>query len=215
MRFVTPSSFVLALAMMFLPWVDIRCDLPGMGTVTVATQKGFETITGKVDQGELPGQGMGGKQAPGAKEKKLDKVDSAVLVIAWAGLAAAGVVLGLVLPPSGARKALLGLCAVAAVACLVAQAFVLKFPITKEVDKEMDAAKAALKQGGGAAGGAGGANVNLGGLGGVGNAPQPEAKTVLRPGFWLAVLLTAAALVGVAMEGSDTSAVGRRRREEE
>jgi hypothetical protein len=196
MRFITPSALLFALVMLVLPWIEIRCDAgPPLGSITVIEQNGIQTMTGQYS--------LGSSAKGKANVNPSDKLDPALFVIGWAVLAALGVIIGLVVPMGASRTFLLGVCSLAAVACLVVQGFVVKFPVVLRMEKDKAEKKdlgPALQLG---------PNLNnMGGLqpnipGGLKpNIPQPEAKAVLVLGFWLALAATAAACAGVVVEAS-------------
>jgi hypothetical protein len=197
MRFISPSMLLLALIALVLPWVDVRCE-----SMSLVTQTGIQAVMGEAsiskDLKDL--QKMGDKGQGGDQEVKPfgDKGESAVLVIVWATLAAAGVLLGLVLGLSRGRAFLLGACAVGGVACLLVQAYVVKFPIEEATRKDMGKNQAKKP------------NPGLPGA----NLPEPKFSVELKAGFWLALGATLASLGGVIAECAVGSPSPRRRRDE-
>jgi hypothetical protein len=158
MRFLTPSAFLFALLMLTFPWLEIRCDGESM-----VKQTGFQTMTGhytlhnklkylrehpeifeeprdrlKPEPGKAGREGGGRQNGPVADAPKFDSeqaVDSAWLVVIWAGLVFLGGSLGVVLSRGLLRALLLGALASAALVCLLSQAFVLQFPAFRGKEK--------------------------------------------------------------------------------
>jgi hypothetical protein len=206
MRFVTPSALLFGLVMLVLPWLEVRCDAgPPVGSLTIIQQNGIQTMTGQYSLGsrfsELEKKAGGGNAGPGAGKR--DKVDPAPFVIGWAALAGLGFVLGLVVPLGSSRTLLLGACSLAAVACLIVQGFVVKFPAARDVEKDKAEKKdlGPALQLGPKLNNPGGLQPNIPG-GPQPNIPQPELKTILQFGFWLALAATVAACAGVVVEAS-------------
>jgi len=192
MRFLSPSLMLLSLIALPLPFLEVSC-----AGHKFITQNGIQTITGEHTVATDMEQQMGGKAGAGGANQggppmmqKGKKVDSAFLVIVWAGLLVVGALLGFLLPAGPSRGPLLGLLAAAAAACLLAQGFVLKFPLAKEADKANAELKAAPQGMQGFPGG--GANVGM---------PNLSLETKFGPGFWLGVALPLVALAAAFAGG--------------
>ena len=199
MRYVSPSLMLLGLIALPLPFLDIRCQ-----GQSVATQSGIQAMQGQHSEKADMGAGM---KPGGAQQNK--KLDAAPLVMGWAGLLAVGAIAGFLMPPSSARVSLLSLLALGAAACLIAQGFVLKFPLAKEVDNFNTEMQGQLKQG------MQGAQGVPGFPGGAGNPVagqmmgQAKLEATFGLGFWLGVLAPLGAFAAALAGGSGSTAPRR------
>src|SRR5439155_4754248 len=125
----------------------------------------------------------------------------------WAALLAVGAIAGFVMPTSSARVGLLSLLAPGAAACLIAQAFVLKFPLAKEVDNFNTGMQAGLKEGMQGMQGLAGAGANP--MAGINPMAQAKLETTFGPGFWLGVLAPLGAFAAALARGSGGAAPRR------
>jgi hypothetical protein len=103
----------------------------------------------------------------------------AVLVIVWLALVCVGIAAGFLMRTGTARKAVLGLSSGLAVACLLAQAYALSFPLSLDIAKEVKAEKENRQVD----------------LFEDPEAPELPLRTVLGAGYWLALFGSFAALV--------------------
>ncbi len=174
-RFPAPTTLIGAAILFNLPWLQVQCNGPA-GKNVLYTQTGLQTATGGMSQGEGIDQmkqqmgafaGMAGKG--GAADKEFDKeTKAAPMMIGFAVLLAGGIILGFALPLTGARRALVAVCAAGAIALLVGQMAV-GFPVAKDIEQEKEKG-AGAGMGANPLAKAGGAKDNLfGGIGGLGD----------------------------------------------
>jgi hypothetical protein len=123
MRLLASGSFLFAVGVFFLPWLDLRCEM-GSQKMSLITQSGYEVAAGKYSEGEdlkkLQEQFGGGKQNDNNKKAGPNGEQGpkeAPVLYGFAGAAALGVLLCLVVQGKAWRAAAV-VCALGALGVL-------------------------------------------------------------------------------------------------
>lgn len=144
-KIVTPTFLILALVVLFLPWMSFGCTMKGEGSATLTTQTGIQTITGDFtpsqellaerEKGFDDKADMAGKenQDTAALKKVLGIMrgdhtfDAAPLMIVYVACLLVAIAAGFGMRASKARIAIVGGSVVLAIGVLVVQ-IVVGFP---------------------------------------------------------------------------------------
>lgn len=205
MRVLNPSLLLLGLITLPLPWVEIQCvakpKARRVERLVVVRQSGIQTMTGDSSfTDHFKQQVESSKKELSktlrevlAKENYPPQSDPAILVIVWAALLVLGALIGFLLKTSRRRAVYFLVIATAASACLVVQGFVVKFPlkppanwiVPEGIDPEDPEPNDRPRQ-------------------------KPEVQTVVASGlgYWLALLFSAAGVVGAIFEWRETAPGG-------
>jgi hypothetical protein len=161
LRFATPAQLLMCLVLFFLPWVEIQCPaidlgdlqfkMPANGDVekqpakkpekytAFLTQTGLQAATGKYTFADSSVQQMmdqAKKMAPPGAKKE-DEIKAAPLLFLVPIAALAGMVVGLAMPASGAKKGILIVCCALVIATAGGQA-AMGFPVEKDIKKQQE-----------------------------------------------------------------------------
>lgn len=157
MRFVASGNFLFAVAVFFLPWLDVRCEMAGQRLI-IFEQSGQEAAAGKVSEGadirnmrQMAEQMNPGGMNGAAPKNELfpvgenkEEVKAPILYV-WIGLVGGGALLCLIVPGRTGWRAAAILCTVGAVAAIGYQTAV-GFPIERELNKKMEEEEAKAKE---------------------------------------------------------------------
>lgn len=209
MRFVACGNFLFAVAVFFLPWIDVRCEMGGSQSKSLIEQSGYQVAVGEYSQGEafkdLEKQ-MGGKaggNGPVMKkqnaEGKEDGPEAAPMLWGFIGMLGVGAVLSLVVPGKAWRiGALIGAIGAAGVLGIqTAQGF----PVEKKVKEDMEKAQPPNQPN---------LNAPIGPKMDL-DIPKPKMVVTYKPGYYLAWGLALLPLLWVAIDAMTAGAPARRR----